>query len=650
MPMTRIFRQAREREAGLWQPFTHCFVGAMDTDRRRMVIGLYANGFKNGFTYLVEITDEQLQQIIDQFDTNMAELSAEQQRSVLEMASQRYLETIEQQLHAQGLAVKGEEIESQKAMFDAKELALDVDAKALETLRVKADAALIKIEAEIEILSARIAEEAINREYVEIEILEKELAVLRSKQAKIKAAIRGMEIQNQIVDAALVPREVQLKIGEIGIDNQRLQHQADVIALSGLNIEYQTREAELAGQDIQLRIKDAENAFLETALRIQQVILTREELTLRKKEELLTGRTVDLSKKDAETKGVEIDLRIQEEGIRKKELTLKKGDVSAEGRVVQLDTQNMTLQNKEISQDKKQVQQQISLHPASVNEANAEMQNIETGLIKTETDKAMIDADIAETKNRTTRTELDTESRKVSTAMLDVDLARTNLEIARVETDIKELESKTAREAARQIELQTDKAMVGVQVANLELDADKVAVQLKEIEADIVMTAVKKIRADFVHIEKEIAEIRKTSREFEIPTRKTAQIDAIQKQLDIINAKINATTEMQDVEGDIFASRQAKQNAEQVFRLVMANLDKEISVHKAQGRIDTTVKAIETADQQASFQAKEDQEQIKKPASQIRAAKHSKEAAIEAAEIMASANIVNTLTHQIGKI
>lgn len=59
-------------------------------------------------------------------------------------------------------------------------------------------------------------------------------------------------------------------------------------------------------------------------------------------------------------------------------------------------------------------------------------------------------------------------------------------------------------------------------------------------------------------------------------------------------------------------------------------------------------KDIDIANEQQNYQENDDVEQVKIPASQISAAATSMNAAIDAAETMATANIVNTLTHQIG--
>jgi len=260
----------------------------------------------------------------------------------------------------------------------------------------------------------------------------------------------------------------------------------------------------------------------------------------------------------------------------------------------------------------------------------------------------MLDADIAELQNRLVNTQLDVVSRGIDTALLDVDIAKAYLDIAGVDTDIKEMTARTARESAKQIELQTDIAMMDVRVVELQLDVDRVAVQLADIQTDIVMIDVRMMQDDLIRIDQRIAELRRETTAYEIPTKKAAQISAVEKQITILHTKLAATMDYQNLENDMYASRTNKQNSEQTYRLSMARLDKELSLHRAEMRIESLSKNVLIANEQNTYQAREDSQHNRIPASQIVATIAGKNAAIDAAKTMATANIVNTLTHMIG--
>ena len=509
MTIAEIITRAELRGKDLFTPYSHCFVGFSDEGKRAILFGLYANGGTNGFTYLVEISTEQLAQIVSQYESSMAGLDADRQKLVLDIAAKHYLDTLEQQIHDQKMAVKQSDIDMSHLEFNAKDLALDSDRKALEGLREKAVQAQARANADIDILNARISEEAINMTQVEVDILEKAIAVKRANLRTLEAGIRGLDIQ--------------------------------------------------------------------------------------------------------------------------------------------LDIRNTALQNIELLSEKHRVQQQIDLTPGELLEAQAEEINAHAAVLKTSTDNALLDADIAEIQNRLVRTQLDVVSRGVDTALLDVDIAKANFDIASVDTDIKEMAVKTARETARQIELQTDIAMMDVRVVELQLDVDRVAVQLADIQTDITMIDVRMLQDDLIRIDQRIAELRRDTTAYEIPTKKAAQIAAVEKQIAVLQTKLAATMDYQTLENDMYASRVNKQNSGQAYRLAMANLDKELSLHRAEMRIDSFSKDITIVNEQRTYQRREDLQHNKIPASQIEAAKDGRDAAIEAAKTMAMANIMNTLAHKILK-
>lgn len=503
-----ILDRYQNRNQDLWSPFKYCFVGAMANTLRETLFGLYANGYKHSSRYLIEVSGEKLVQIIATYEANMAMLNSDQQKAVMDMATQRYLDALDKQVHDAQMVIEQDKIDATNLEFDTKFDALAQDQLAIQTLQEKLSQAIDKANADIQILEAQIAEETLNRQYVEVDILQKQLDVARANLRILEAGNKTLQLQLDIANAAV------------------------------------------------------------------------DEANLR------------LEKQDAQQR-----------------LDLVPGDL------VELQAQGVTL--------------------------DAEKKH-------TQTAESMVDSDIAEIHVRVSKEQLDVTNRAVDTALLDVDIAKAKLDAAMVDVEISETQSKTARERAQTVEYETEIAMVDVKIAQLELDADKVQAQLKEIEADIARFEANSMKKAIALIEQQIDQVRYNTFAYEIPLKKSMQIRAIEVQIDILKKKIEATEAYQSLEDDEFASRLTKQQTEQSFRMAMAELDISYDLHKAAMKIVDYSKDVLIASEQQKYQEEEDTQNIRIPASQIKATDITEDMALKAAEIMAVANISNTMRHIIG--
>ncbi|MBI9090132.1 MAG: hypothetical protein JEZ12_13030 [Desulfobacterium sp.] len=509
MGVDDIIMRGQGREDHLWTPFAHDPFGFVAREKRAVLFGLYANGFNHGFAYLVDISGEKLVNLVNQFDTNMAQLDADEQQTVMELATKRYLDVLDQQIHDQKMVTGRSKIDAQDAEFDAKFAALEQDRLAIATKREQLAQAIAKAEAEVQVLTARIAEAEINREYVEADISRKKLEATRTRLQVLEAGNRGLSLQYDIANTAVQ----------------------------------------------------------------------------------------------------EADLRL----------------------------------------DRQRTQQQVDLIPGNLAEIEAADRNLDADIVHAGTNRAMVDAEVAEYKVKATRTELDATGKEVDASLLDVDIAKAKLDTAMVDVEIEETEVKTAREEARKIELQTDIAMVEVQIAQTQLEADKVRVQLKEIEADIATLDAKKMRESLLTLERRIAETRRHNLAHEIPRKRQVQLDAVAAQIDVLRTKIDAAVEYKELEQKIHGSRQDQQQAEHTYKMTMAELDQEFDMHRAVVKLESFSRDLLIAAKERAGQELQDQEVTRVPHSQVNAAVDSKRAAIDAAKTMAAANIINTLTHKIGK-
>ena len=653
MSIDSIITRARGREAGLWAPFTHCFVGAMDSTRRAILFGLYSNGFGNGFAYLLEISTERLLQIVAQYDSSMAGLTADQEKNAIDIAAKYYLDTLDLQIHDKKMDVKLAEISATEDEFDAREAALDADRAALDVTRVKVLRAIADAQSKIAFLDAKIDEETAAQNFLEKDILEKEIAAKKVELSVLEAGARGLDIQLRIVEAGLSGRDLQIRSDDVNNDNLSTQNRMQEVGLEGREISLKTQEAELSGGDIQIQTSNVDASTLEIQNRIATVGLDGKALRIDCKREDLESTDINLRLEKTEVSGLEIDYRTSKEVVDGKEIQRGISDAVNANLGMDVEKKELTLSNTEYLNQINKTNQEISLVPAEVLDTEASARGAEADILKTRTNTELIDSDIADIENRKRRAEIDAISRGVDQAMLDVDIANAELSTARADVEEKELLVKIEQQKIRKIDTQVDAKMVDVRVAELQIDANRVKVQLAEIDADNQMIAVRKLQDELIEIDRDIATIKLENMRYEIPLKKTAQLNSIANQIEIIQAKIGAINSeggYKQIEANSQISRITKASAEQTFRLENLSLDKEMALHRADGRIESSGNNVLIAKYNQESKKKEDEEEAKIPKSQIEAADDGRDAAIDAAKTMASANIVNTMVHQIGAV
>ena len=507
MALNDILDRGSTRVAGLWTPFTTIVITS-NAEHRAVVFGVYSNSCESGFSYLMEISTEKLSQLVSVFENNMAQLDSDQQKAVMDIAVQRYKDLLEEQIHTKEMVTEQAKIDATSLEFDAKFDALNQDRLAILTLQEKLTQEIAKETARISVLETKITEAAIDAQYVEVEISQKQLEAAKANLSVLEAGLKGLSIQLDIANAVLLETELNL--------------------------------------------------------------------------------------------------------------------------------------------EKQKTQQELDLIPGQLNELSAQEINIDADISQTETRKSLIDSEIAELQVRVTKTNLEATNEGVNTALLDVDIAKAKLDTAMVDVEISETNTKIATEEARRIDYQTETAIVDVHIAQLELDVDEVQAKLKGIEADIIRFEANAMKKDLTVLNKKIAQLKLDNVQYEIPRRKTAQIEAIEQQIDILKNKIAAIEEYQNIEALSHTSKMERQQTEHDLRMALTNLDIMYELHKAAMKLEGFSKDVIIANERKTYQEREDTERIRIPASHIEAARDAYNAAIDAAQIMASADIVNTMTHTIG--
>lgn len=211
-----IYNRATIREKAIWPSFLYGMPGVEAV--KAIVFGLYANTYLLGHNYLEDIETEELQRLVDVYDSNMAELDVDEQNLVLKIASQRYLKTIELQIKNNALTTKTQQLNADKQEYDAKLAALDVDQEALNTKRTQIELERDRAELKNRDLEARIKLEELAQDYVAVEISQKQLEAARAELRVLTTALKGLEIQVSIANVSLQITQAEVSKSQIDAD------------------------------------------------------------------------------------------------------------------------------------------------------------------------------------------------------------------------------------------------------------------------------------------------------------------------------------------------------------------------------------------------------------------------------------------------
>jgi hypothetical protein len=297
------FSRAIARESKIWEPFVYSFpFDSNQTADRITIFSLYANSYLNGHKYLNEIEDEDLANLLTDYNSKIAELTAQEQIVVADIVSKRYLAGIDKLIHDQKMITKQAEIDSDDAIMDAKIAALAADQAALTTMATKVETETTKTEARITELEAYIEQEGINLSLADIEVVEKEIASAKLDNEKLNMANDILRIQIETVETAQELLEIDLKIAKTLVDIAQTDRDIARIGLldNELTIEKAKTAIEQAGIPISAaRIELAQAKYNDAEaekLYIESTLTAQEATSYQNKSDLLaTKQTVRLN-------------------------------------------------------------------------------------------------------------------------------------------------------------------------------------------------------------------------------------------------------------------------------------------------------------------------------------------------------------------
>jgi hypothetical protein len=247
-----IYNRAMVREKAIWPSFLYGMPGVEST--KVIVFGLYANTYLLGHNYLEDIETEELQRLVDVYNSNMVGLAADEQSLVLEIASKRYLKIIEIQIKNNALVTKTQQLNADEQEYNAKLAALDVDQEALNTKRIQielerdqvsianislqitqAEVSKSQIDADIAGIDARIASKNLSSKRLEID--QAELDAMQYEVDNVVAQrIELIEAKGDIIENETGNVEsLELKEGEIETVQTSEQNARKASAIAGFD-------------------------------------------------------------------------------------------------------------------------------------------------------------------------------------------------------------------------------------------------------------------------------------------------------------------------------------------------------------------------------------------------------------------------------
>jgi hypothetical protein len=190
---------------------------SIQTLEKAIIFGLYSGAYLNGHKYLRLYQAFELQMMLDNYNSRMAELDAEGQRLLLDLVAKRYISDIEGLIHARELDTRRADIAVTDGEWDAKFQALETDRAAIETMKSRLLAEERKIASRIQTLEAEILIEGVELQLQALDVAQKRLAAV-----KAEADLARKEINIKEAEIALIKKDIELQRLDIDWALERL--------------------------------------------------------------------------------------------------------------------------------------------------------------------------------------------------------------------------------------------------------------------------------------------------------------------------------------------------------------------------------------------------------------------------------------------
>jgi chromosome segregation ATPase len=282
MSYLEIGERMKARGRTIWPSFLHNIPGivAIQTANRAIIFGVYSGAYLHGYNYLIDVTMDEITLMVRRYDMAMSELTAEEQRLVIENVAKTYLENQKLAIMDAKLLNQGRKLEQKIADVDAKDSAISVDMATLAEKQSEYQSALAKAQTRLLEIEARIADQEYDTEQVDAEIIRQQLVAAKANVDALETGVRALEIQAQIAEAGYRLSMIPIQAAEINADISQLAYKvANVTAdiaetqASTAQLTAKTAEESTAAEELYAAVAQTNAYRAETATIDQKVTL-----------------------------------------------------------------------------------------------------------------------------------------------------------------------------------------------------------------------------------------------------------------------------------------------------------------------------------------------------------------------------------------
>lgn len=232
---------------------------------------------------------------------------------------------------------------------------------------------------------------------------------------------------------------------------------------------------------------------------------------------------------------------------------------------------------------------------------------------------------------------------EISAQILNEQYAQSELdnEQLRKQLELSQAELKILRSALRGLEIQA-------QINESAYQLYKVDADIAGINAQVAMTQADIARNQNIELELSVQQQRNDNYEYEITEKTAARLSDVDSKEDLLNDEIGAVEDYEDQEGLEKAEKRNSLNINNQSRLSNIDLSREKGVFNADQREKSLRNDIPFAFKRQETREHEDKNRRTLIHRQTRSVDRKMRAAINAAEIIAKANITTSLMHEIG--
>jgi len=418
-------------------------------------------------------------------------------------------------------------------------------------------------------------------------------------------------IDKAVHDAQMAGRREQVADDDALMDARFEALQADYKSLETLGVRLEQREkqtgARIAELQAQIYGEDVNRQMVD-------VDIARAEMDAARKETRLAAKDTELSYKDIEA---------------------ARTDISIAQKETQILEQNMRLDEKDLQvarAELEQAQKDLQITRAGHDILRTQMQIVETGLKEVEhrRDMARLQIEQANTEEKILQTD------RVRLELSNAELARKRAEQSVIEADLRGVN--TDADIA-----QTEARIKGVVLEEVKTDRDiaNMKVQVARAREQIAQTPLLEKEMDMAEIRQQVAE-----KSLEIYAYRVAMAEI---QQETISDEVAHTEAVRAIEDTIAGLKQNQQNARHRHRLERMDIQLTAQLLSLLYRRIKLQADHESADHEDEYQPRMDTASKWPYRARRTASRTSRDAAIEAAQIAASADILTTMTHSIGK-